>query len=91
MATCVRWLPGSDTEFVASFVDGALVFFHKDREDPSVALNIAPNMADGLVIHKMSMSVPLGSAPTNPSSFWQVGRKEICRLFLNFLLLLGLA
>lgn len=31
--TMIRWLPGSENIFMASFSDGVIIMFDKDRED----------------------------------------------------------
>ena len=37
--TCVRWVPGSEDLFIASYEDGTMYIVNKDRSDPTQAVS----------------------------------------------------
>jgi len=41
---CIKWIPGSETQFVASFSDGFLMVFDTERED--APLSIGANQSE---------------------------------------------
>ncbi|KAJ1655554.1 hypothetical protein IWQ61_004716 [Dispira simplex] len=70
--TSVRWVPGSESHFMASFQDGAMVMFDKSKDDHT---NFNPSFA-------MNPEDPLKVAkPTktkyNPLTYWQVSKKAV--------------
>jgi len=80
----IRWLPNSENHFVASHMDGSLIFYDKEKED---ALFIPEDVPPGtekppsekglrtsLAVKK---SVNSKSQKTNPVAYWKVSNSKI--------------
>jgi hypothetical protein len=39
---CIKWLPGSETSFIAGFEDGSLMIFEKDMDDQNTPITSTP-------------------------------------------------
>ncbi|KAJ1984349.1 hypothetical protein H4R34_000724 [Dimargaris verticillata] len=73
--TAVRWVPGSETHFMASFQDGAVVIFDKYKEDHQHFNPLfAMDPSDPLQVAKPTKS------KYNPTTYWQVSKKPITAL-----------
>ncbi|KAJ3362234.1 hypothetical protein GGF32_006265 [Allomyces javanicus] len=86
--TQVAWVPGSETLFLATFADGTVMIFDKDREDRELdvskdakhgATNGTAAGQDDEVITKHSAEgfeviKPVKAHKYNPLSVWQVGK-----------------
>ncbi|KAM3586568.1 hypothetical protein VKS41_001637 [Umbelopsis sp. WA50703] len=46
--TCIKWLPGSENLFMASFYDGCCMLFDKEREDSGGVFTLETNTVNGL-------------------------------------------
>ncbi|KAJ2961583.1 hypothetical protein NQZ79_g3116 [Umbelopsis isabellina] len=46
--TCIKWLPGSENLFMASFHDGCCMLFDKEREDSGGVFTLDTHTANGL-------------------------------------------
>jgi hypothetical protein len=79
--TCIKWIPGSETLFIAGFEDGrlrltlgCLMIFDKDFEDQNIP--IASSNQDTY----LARSAPKGSK-NNPRMFWKISTKQLtCNL-----------
>eukprot|EP01111_Echinosteliopsis_oligospora_P009139 TRINITY_DN2628_c0_g1_i2.p1 TRINITY_DN2628_c0_g1~~TRINITY_DN2628_c0_g1_i2.p1 ORF type:complete len:272 (+),score=65.78 TRINITY_DN2628_c0_g1_i2:43-858(+) len=68
--TKIQWMPGSTTQFIASFASGCLVFMDTEREDPPSS-SARSDPSDGFSIVK-------GKNPKhNPVSKWNISSKAI--------------
>ncbi|KAJ1905714.1 hypothetical protein IWQ60_012223, partial [Tieghemiomyces parasiticus] len=70
--TLVRWVPGSETLFMASFADGAVVLFDKNKEDHG---NFNPQFAMDPT-HPLQVAKP-SKVKYNPTTYWQLGRRAV--------------
>ncbi|OZJ04205.1 hypothetical protein BZG36_02977 [Bifiguratus adelaidae] len=70
--TMVKWVPGSENIFVASFTDGTLLVLDKEKEDCVVVPNPeTPDNGGFQVTH------PQKQAKHNPVAFWKVSHRSI--------------
>ncbi|KAF9352108.1 hypothetical protein BGX34_000170 [Mortierella sp. NVP85] len=68
--TMIRWLPGSESQFMASFQDGTIVVMDKDRDDNTFSVSIPP--------HENSFHpTKPKNGRHNPVSHWHIGRKPV--------------
>jgi hypothetical protein len=44
--TCIKWLPGSETSFIAGFDDGSLMILEKDMDDQNAPITSTPEEYD---------------------------------------------
>ncbi|KAI9032176.1 WD40-repeat-containing domain protein [Hyaloraphidium curvatum] len=69
--TCIKWMPGSETQFMAGYDDGSVVVWDKEREDPAPDFfpkdDIAQRMA-ALAKETQGQQGP-GTSPYN-TVFW---------------------
>ncbi|KAG4083210.1 WD40 repeat-like protein [Neocallimastix lanati (nom. inval.)] len=72
--TSIKWIPGSENEFIAAFNNGVVMVFHKDKED-SAPFNppTVPNNYNNYFSYKFLSS-------TNPDQWWKVSDKKITAL-----------
>ncbi|KAK3828411.1 MAG: catabolite repression protein creC [Benniella sp.] len=68
--TMIRWLPGSESQFMASFQDGTIVVMDKDRDDNTFSVSIPPH-ENGFHPTKPK------NGRHNPVSHWHIGRKPV--------------
>ncbi|RMD41230.1 hypothetical protein DV735_g3892, partial [Chaetothyriales sp. CBS 134920] len=80
--TKIRWIPGSETHFLASHMDGSLVVYDKEKEDApfvseeSMDEGVGVDEADFSTL-KVSKSVNSANQKTNPVAFWKVSHQAI--------------
>ncbi|KAJ3373452.1 hypothetical protein HDU91_000067 [Kappamyces sp. JEL0680] len=67
--TCIKWLPGSETLFIAGFEDGSLMIFDRDFDDQNTPITATPE--DYLL-----RQAPKGSK-NNPRTYWKISRKSV--------------
>ncbi|KAG0228869.1 hypothetical protein BGX31_006427 [Mortierella sp. GBA43] len=68
--TMIRWLPGSESQFMASFQDGTIVVMDKDREDNTFSASTPP--------HENSFHTTRPkNGKHNPISHWHICRKPV--------------
>ncbi|KAH6566799.1 hypothetical protein BASA50_001925 [Batrachochytrium salamandrivorans] len=65
----IKWMPGSDTHFMAGFEDGSVLVFDKDLEDQAFT---APATRESFVKSKSSRQ-----SKYNPVDYWKVGQKGV--------------
>ncbi|KAF9911202.1 hypothetical protein EC991_004426 [Linnemannia zychae] len=72
--TMIKWLPGSESQFMVAFQDGSIVIMDKERDDQ--AFTAHPPTSDTMfhVIHPKH-------SKHNPVSHWQVSKKPITDTF----------
>ncbi|RKP39591.1 WD40-repeat-containing domain protein, partial [Dimargaris cristalligena] len=70
--TNVRWIPGSESHFMASFQDGAVVIFDKHKEDHG---NFNPQFAMD-PMHPLHIAKP-SKTKYNPVTYWQASKKAV--------------
>ncbi|RIB28042.1 WD40-repeat-containing domain protein [Gigaspora rosea] len=69
--TMVKWVPGSENLFMASYQDGSVVIYDKEKDDQ----NFSPattNEEDGFRVAR-----PSKNGKHNPVSYWQVSKKAV--------------
>ncbi|CAG8501598.1 8175_t:CDS:2 [Ambispora leptoticha] len=69
--TMVKWMPGSENLFMASYQDGSIVLYDKEKDDQSFTLNVGPD-DDGFRVTR-----PSKTTKHNPTSHWQVSKKTV--------------
>ncbi|KAI9231070.1 MAG: WD40-repeat-containing domain protein [Podila humilis] len=67
--TMIKWMPGSESQFMASFQDGTIVIMDKERDDSSFTPSTPPNEAFHVTRPKHSKY--------NPITHWNVCSKPI--------------
>ncbi|TPX32091.1 hypothetical protein SmJEL517_g04754 [Synchytrium microbalum] len=72
--TCIKWIPGSESLFIAGHEDGSVIIYDKEKDDQPFSVSIDQNESNFFV------SKPPKSHKFNPYTFWQVGRKPISAL-----------
>ncbi|KAF9099160.1 hypothetical protein BGX29_007275 [Mortierella sp. GBA35] len=68
--TMIKWLPGSETQFMAAFQDGSIVIMDKERDDNAFT---APAPTSDTMFHVTRPKY----GKHNPISHWQVSKKPI--------------
>ncbi|KAG0305393.1 hypothetical protein BGZ98_004195 [Dissophora globulifera] len=68
--TMIKWMPGSESQFMVAFHDGSILIMDKERDDSAFSMPAPPN--DNL----FHVTRPKHSKH-NPISHWQVCRKPI--------------
>eukprot|EP00842_Homolaphlyctis_polyrhiza_P006095 jgi/Hompol1/6487/HPOL_000777-RA len=66
--TSIKWLPGSESLFMAGFDDGSIFIFDKELDDQAFSL---PNTSDDFMI------VRIAKPKCNPTSYWKSAKKAI--------------
>ena len=80
----VKWIPGSESLFLASHMDGTLVVYDKEREDaafnPEEEAQITPehnsDSMEGTAL-RVDKSVNSKNQKTNPVAFWKLSNQRI--------------
>ncbi|KAL2915827.1 hypothetical protein HK105_204528 [Polyrhizophydium stewartii] len=67
--TSIKWLPGSDSQFMAGFEDGSILFFDKDFEDQPFS---APQTNEDFMVWR-----PGKQQKHNPIAYWKGAKKAI--------------
>ncbi|KAF8246528.1 WD domain-containing protein [Wilcoxina mikolae CBS 423.85] len=84
--TDIKWLPGSETLFLAAHNDGSLIVYDREKEDASFFPEDAPdcsvhtNTANGASLMSffgVRKSVRSSNQKTNPLSYWSVAKGAI--------------
>ncbi|KAJ8327238.1 hypothetical protein O5D80_004645 [Batrachochytrium dendrobatidis] len=65
----IKWMPGSDTHFMAGFEDGSVLTFDKDLDDQSFT---APTTTEDFMVSKSFKQLK-----HNPIEYWKVSKKAI--------------
>ncbi|KAF9112698.1 hypothetical protein BGX27_002919 [Mortierella sp. AM989] len=68
--TMIRWMPGSESQFMASFQDGTMVIMDKDRDDNTYSPSNPPH-ENGFHATKPK------SGRHNPITHWNISRKPV--------------
>ncbi|ORY15785.1 WD40 repeat-like protein [Neocallimastix californiae] len=72
--TSIKWIPGSENEFIAAFNNGIVMVFDKDKEDSMPFTPPAvPNNYNNYFSYKFLSS-------SNPNQWWKVSEKKITAL-----------
>ncbi|PKC74547.1 WD40 repeat-like protein [Rhizophagus irregularis] len=69
--TMVRWMPGSENLFMASYSDGSIIIYDKEKDDQSFTAST------GNEEERFRVSRPSKNAKHNPVSHWQVSKKSV--------------
>ncbi|CAG8562296.1 11217_t:CDS:2 [Funneliformis mosseae] len=69
--TMVKWMPGSENLFMASYSDGSIIIYDKDKDDQSFTAST------GNEEESFHVSRPSKNAKHNPVSHWQVSKKSV--------------
>jgi WD40 repeat protein len=72
--TSIRWCPNSEHVFMASYENGDVVLYHKDKDDQSISLVVLEQDQSFKVtrIGKTVAATGGKNARNNPISYWQV-------------------
>ncbi|KAI9491197.1 WD40-repeat-containing domain protein [Zychaea mexicana] len=76
VATCVKWVPGSEELFLISFSDGSVLLMDKERDDQA----FTPASPSSWAEQQFQVTKPRKSAKYNPVSHWKVADKSITAL-----------
>ena len=71
---CVRWVPGSETRFIAAFLDGVLMVMDVRRDDPpsdSASLQALAGLSDSMALFHQR------NEACNPIAAWCVSKSII--------------
>ncbi|KAF9109852.1 hypothetical protein BGX27_007118 [Mortierella sp. AM989] len=68
--TMIKWMPGSESQFMAAFHDGSILIMDKERDDSTFT---APSHSDDNIFHVTRPK----HGKHNPISHWQVAKKPI--------------
>ncbi|KAI8344804.1 WD40-repeat-containing domain protein [Chlamydoabsidia padenii] len=74
--TNVKWIPGSEDLFLASFSDGTILILDKDREDQAYTTP-SSGTEQQFPLDRFHATRPHKSAKYNPVSHWSVNEKGI--------------
>jgi len=80
----IRWIPGSETLFLAAHMDGSLVVYDKEKEDAAFIpeehsnghVETNGNTDHGVKLH-IDKSVHSKNQKTNPVAFWKLSNQRI--------------
>ncbi|OAC99066.1 hypothetical protein MUCCIDRAFT_148983 [Mucor lusitanicus CBS 277.49] len=82
--TMVKWIPGSEDLFMASFDDGSILVLDKDRDDQAFILPEPQSWAEehALVLtfsamHSFQITKPSKHSKHNPVAHWRVSQKGV--------------
>lgn len=83
--TCIRWVPKSDVLFVASFANGCMAFFHKEKDDQSGALSPPVENEPFKVMRQGKPIAETGGKQSklNPVSYWQLSTAAVSQFEFN--------
>lgn len=70
--TSIKWIPGSETQIVASHQDGSIIKYDREKDDMVFTPSI-PNENSMFFVSKH----PKSNSKYNPLSHWQVATKSI--------------
>ncbi|KAF2418269.1 WD40 repeat-like protein [Tothia fuscella] len=78
----VKWMPNSENLFLASFHDGSLVVFDKEKEDAPFVLDETatpdvPTNGHSMSTIQIRKSVQSRTQKTNPVAYWKVSHQKI--------------
>ncbi|KAJ9078128.1 hypothetical protein DSO57_1009828 [Entomophthora muscae] len=71
--TSIKWVPGSETQVLASHLDGSLILYDKDKDDQSFTPSIPPPNT----LFNVTRPSAKTNAKHNPQVHWQVSTKSI--------------
>ena len=78
--SCIRWIPGSESLFLASHTDGTLFVYDKEREDAAFVSEEDAEDGHGnneqLSLH-INKSVNSRNQKTNPVASWKISNQRI--------------
>ncbi|KAI8391057.1 WD40-repeat-containing domain protein [Radiomyces spectabilis] len=69
----VKWIPGSEDLFMASFRDGSVMIFDKDRDDQPFTPSAPRSWAE----EQFQVTTPHKHPKHNPVSHWRVSEKSV--------------
>ncbi|CAG8522873.1 5380_t:CDS:2 [Ambispora gerdemannii] len=69
--TMVKWMPGSENLFMASYQDGSIIRYDKERDDQNFTPSVGPDDDGFRVTH------PSKNTKHNPVSHWQISKKTV--------------
>ncbi|KAI5807410.1 catabolite repression protein creC [Peziza echinospora] len=76
--TDIKWLPGSETLFLATHMDGSMIVYDKDKEDGTITSETDANPTGkketAFIVKK---SVDSKNQKANPVSYWKVSTQPI--------------
>jgi catabolite repression protein CreC len=79
--TEIRWIPGSESLFLAAHADGSLIVYDKDKDDapfvPEETESIVDDDASGDASLHVSKSVNSKNQKFNPVACWSISRQPI--------------
>lgn len=85
----VKWLPNSESLFLAAHMDGTLAVYDKEKEDAAVAAEEAvdgvnvTNGSDPKTTLRIKKSVQSKNQKSNPVACWKVSNQKINNLALS--------
>ncbi|KAG1466019.1 hypothetical protein G6F46_001109 [Rhizopus delemar] len=74
--TMIKWLPGHESIFMASFQDGSIMLFDKDKEDEVFHPDSISDIKEKYLF-KISKHAPKIAAKCNPVSHWKLSHRSI--------------
>ncbi|KAJ2992677.1 hypothetical protein HDV02_002903, partial [Globomyces sp. JEL0801] len=67
--TSIKWVPGSESYFIAGFEDGSMMVFDKDMEDQGQGISAS---TDNYLVRPAPKA-----SKSNPRSYWKISKKAI--------------
>jgi hypothetical protein len=74
--TMIKWLPGHESIFMASFQDGSIMLFDKDKEDEVFHPDSISDIKEKYLF-KISKHTPKIAVKCNPVSHWKLSHRSI--------------
>ncbi|CAM0140575.1 hypothetical protein VKS41_006595 [Umbelopsis sp. WA50703] len=71
--TMIKWLPGSESMFMAAYQDGSILIMDKERDDQA----FTPSQDEGWANQLFNVTKPHKGFKHNPVSHWQISDKAI--------------
>ncbi|KAI0219273.1 hypothetical protein L0F63_001299 [Massospora cicadina] len=71
--TSIKWVPGSETQVLASHLDGSLILYDKDKDDQAFTPAIPPPNS----LFYVTRPPAKANSKHNPQAHWQVSTKSI--------------
>jgi len=76
----IKWIPGSESFFIAAHANGQLVVYDKEREDALFTPELDEGADNGAISHKsleILKSVGSKNQKTNPVAVWKISNQKI--------------
>lgn len=76
----IKWIPGSESFFIAAHANGQLVVYDKEREDALFTPELDEGADNGAISHKsldILKSVTSKNQKTNPVAVWKISNQKI--------------